>query len=88
MHLSRLSTILIVVVTVYFPSAACAKGKTVKLPFSLSLIAENVTVKTGSPVWVNVMLKNKSKGNISVYREGAVDQGGFVYKAEIRMRKK
>jgi hypothetical protein len=82
-NLRALSAILIAVAAFCFCETAGAKGQTTKPPFSLTLVAENVTLKTGSPVWVNITLKNKSKYSISAYTEGTPDQGGFVYKADV-----
>jgi hypothetical protein len=81
--LRSLSAILIAIATFCFCRAADAEGQTPRPPFSLTLVADNATLKTGSPVWVNITLKNKSKYSISVYTEGTPDQGGFVYKADV-----
>jgi hypothetical protein len=51
--------------------------------FTLTLGGEATTVKRGSPILVNVVLKNDSSHEIAVYRENADDQGGFVYKVEV-----
>jgi hypothetical protein len=52
--------------------------------FSITVTAVDSTVKSGSPVWVTVRMENYSNRGLPVYRENAADQGGFVYKADIR----
>jgi hypothetical protein len=82
-YLCTLCAILVTVAAFCFCQAAGARGQTAKPPFSLTLVAENATLKAGSPVMVKVTMKNESEHNISVYTEGTSDQGGFVYKADV-----
>ena len=53
-------------------------------PFSLSIAAVNSEVPAGSPVMIDVTLENTSNHDISVYRDNSPDQGGLVYKADVR----
>ena len=56
-------------------------------PFSLTIRAEQPTVKAGSPVWVHATMENKSDADLSVFRANAEDQGGWVYDVNARDEK-
>jgi hypothetical protein len=56
-------------------------------PFSLNLKAPVGKVKLGTPVQVTITLKNISEHDVSIWRENATDQGGYVYRVDIRDKK-
>lgn len=51
--------------------------------FSLTIKAEETTVKSGSPVWVDVTVQNHAGKDISIYTDNSPDQGGLVYKVDV-----
>jgi hypothetical protein len=91
---SRWSVVMLVVTTcicVFRGALAQDKKESGNVPprFSLSIAAEEPTVKAGSPLFLEVTMENKSDRNISMYRaiSGDLDQGGWVYKVMVQDEK-
>ncbi len=51
--------------------------------FSLTIKSVADVVKVGTPIQVDITLRNDSGQEIWVYRENSEDQGGFVYQATV-----
>jgi hypothetical protein len=64
-------------------TVAVEQAQSVQPLFSLTIAAEEPSVKAGSPVWVDATVENKSDRDISVYRENTPDQGGWTYKVDV-----
>ncbi len=61
-------------------------AKSLKPSFSLTIGAKEAAVKAGLPIWVDVMMENKTDHDLRVYRalSGDMDQGGWVYVVDVR----
>lgn len=92
--LTSLVTVLMVVCVGHAEGARAPRGKeqaqpaqpaqAASSPFSLTLSAGQSRVQVGFPVIVKIVAKNITNHKILLWWENAYDQGGFVYRADVR----
>lgn len=83
-YVLRLARIMVLGGLVAF-SVPCAQsqqkpGSVVQPPFSLTIKADEATVKSGSPVWVTAAVQNISGHPLTTVLAYFKDKGGYVYK--------
>ncbi len=63
------------------------RSGSVSPPFTLTASAVNDLVKVGSAVVLNVTVTNTSNHEISIWKANSKDQGGYVYKVNVKIEK-